>query len=332
MPRSKPIKKWSVKDRQLATDAASIAVWRWNVDTDAFDMDEPACELWGMKHTDHLKFEHLSEKIHPADRDRVRAAFTATRSMDGPFEIDFRIMVDKSVRWISARGKGADQDIKNREMFGVFINVTGRKQAEEGNELMAGEMSHRVKNLLAIAGSLTALTSKSAKTVDDMTRDLTRRLTALGRAHDLVRPLPKSQGAAALLGDIVTVLLAPYDDTGAFSERVRVAVPRMGIGENSANTLAMVMHELATNSAKHGALSTDVGMLEITGCVTDNELEIIWAESGGPEIDGKPELGGFGSKMIAQIIEAELFGAITYDWQPTGLIAKVTANADQLSR
>lgn len=332
MARSKTANDWSIKDHRLATDAASIAVWRWNVETDAFDMDESAYDLWGIKHRENLKFEDLSEKIHPADRDRVRAAFTATRSMDGPFEIDFRIIVDKSVRWISARGKGADENIKNREMFGVFINVTGRKQAEEGNELMAGEMSHRVKNLLAIAGSLTALTSKSSKSVDDMTRDLTRRLTALGRAHDLVRPLPKSQGQAALVGDIITVLLAPYDDMGAFSERVRVAVPRMGIGENSANTLAMVVHELATNSAKHGALSTDVGMLEITGCVNDNKLELIWTETGGPEIEGTPELGGFGSKMIAQIIETELSGAISYDWQPTGLVAKVTAGADQLSR
>lgn len=332
MPKSKTVKKWSAKHLWFATDAASIALWRWNVDTDAFDMDQRSCDLWGIEHNDKLKFENLSDKVHPADRDRVRAAFTATRSADGPFEIDFRIMVDKSVRWISARGKGADEGIKNREMFGVFINVTGRKQAEEGNELLAGEMSHRVKNLLAIAGSLTALTSRSSKTVDGMTRDLTRRLTALGRAHDLVRPLPKSQGEAALLGDIVTVLLAPYDDMGAFSGRVRVAVPRMGIGENSANTLAMVVHELATNSAKHGALSTDVGMLDITGCINDNELEIIWTETGGPEIEGKPELGGFGNKMITQIMESELSGAISYDWQPIGLVARVTANTDQLSK
>lgn len=63
--------------------------------------------------------------------------------------------------WISARGQGDDAGIVGRIMFGIFIDVTGRKQAEEGHELLAGEMSHRVKNLLAIASGLTAITSRS---------------------------------------------------------------------------------------------------------------------------------------------------------------------------
>ncbi len=75
-------------------------------------------------------------------------------------------------------------------------------------------------------------------------------LSALGRAHDLVRPLPNGQGNAALLGDIITVLLAPYDDDGAFAGRVRVAVPRLGVGETAATGLALVIHELATNALK----------------------------------------------------------------------------------
>ncbi len=71
--------------------------------------------------------------------------------------------------------------------MGIFLDVTGRKQAEEGNELLAGEMSHRVKNLLAIANSLTLITSRTTATTIDMARELTQRLTALGRAHDLVQ-------------------------------------------------------------------------------------------------------------------------------------------------
>ena len=117
-------------------------------------------------------------------------------------------------------------------MYGVFLNVTVRKQAEEGNELLAGEISHRVKNLLAVAAALASITSRSTANVKDMSRELTQRLQALGRAHDLVRPLPGSEGKAALLGDLLTVLLAPYDDLGAFTGRIRVSVPRMGVGEN----------------------------------------------------------------------------------------------------
>src|SRR6187551_1916582 len=148
-------------------------------------------------------------------------------------------MVGSDARWVSARGQGDDAGIVGSVMFGIFIDVTGRKQAEEGNELLAGEMSHRVKNLLAIASGLTEMTSRSTKTTEDMARQLTQRLTALGRAHDLVRPLPGGQGKAALLGDLISVLLAPYDETAAFSGRIRVAVPRMGIGEMRSYKAAM---------------------------------------------------------------------------------------------
>ena len=168
-----------------------------------------------------------------------------------------------------------------RVMFGIFIDVTGRKQAEEGHELLAGEMSHRVKNLLAIASGLTSITSRSTKTTEDMARELIQRLTALGRAHDLVRPLPGQQGKAALLGDLIAVLLAPYDDMGAFSGRVRVSVPRMGVGEATANTLALVLHELATNSLKYGALSSSTGTLEVSCTELDDDIVMVWTERGG---------------------------------------------------
>jgi hypothetical protein len=164
----------------------------------------------------------------------------ATRAIVGPYEIDFRIIVDEKVRWISARGQGDDVGIVGRIMFGIFLDVTGRKQAEEAHELLAGEMSHRVKNLLAIASGLTAITSRSAATTVDMARELTHRLTALGRAHDLVRPAPGQQEKAALLGDLLAILLAPYDDMGTFSGRVRVSVPRISVGEGAATTLALV--------------------------------------------------------------------------------------------
>jgi two-component sensor histidine kinase len=197
------------------------------VDTDALAMDDAAHDLWGIPRGIDVRFEDLSAHIHPADRDRVRAAFNATRGIVGPYEIDFRIMIGDELKWISARGQGDDAGIVSRVMFGIFIDVTGRKQAEEGRELLAGEMSHRVKNLLAVASGLTAITSRSTKTTTDMARELTLRLTALGRAHDLVRPLPRqTEAPSALLGDLLTVLLAPYDDLGAFSGRIRVSERR----------------------------------------------------------------------------------------------------------
>ncbi len=166
--------------------AAGIALWSWNIDTDRLTVDDVGCELWTVPCDEEVTFEDLSSKIHPADRDRVRAGFAATRGLAGSYEIDFRILVGEGVRWISARGRGDDEGMQGKVRYGVFLNVTGRKQAEEANELLAGEMSHRVRNLLTIAKALTSMTSRSAKTKEDMAHDLSQRLAALGRAHDLV--------------------------------------------------------------------------------------------------------------------------------------------------
>jgi two-component sensor histidine kinase len=327
---------WSPEHLRLAVTAAGVALWAWDVDTDQFTMDERGFELWGMPWTDKVTFEQLSLHIHPADRDRVRAAFAATRAVLGPYETDFRILIGSDpdhgeIRWIAARGQGEDVGIVGRTMFGVFLDVTGRKQAEEGHELLAGEMSHRVKNLLAIAAGLTAISSRSAGTTQDMAEELTGRLTALGRAHDLVRPLPGGQGDAALLGDLVSILLAPYDDGGAFSGRIRVAVERMGVGEQSATALALVLHELATNSMKYGALSVPCGTLDVSSATEGDEISLTWLERGGPVIEAPQGPTGFGSRLVDRSLSGKLGGSIHYDWSEGGLIATLRMDRNRLA-
>ena len=331
-PENSGLPVWDHRHLRLAITAAGVALWSWNVDTNRLTMDERAFELWGVPLSDYVSFDDLSSHIHPADRDRVKAAFAATRAIVGPYEIDFRIMVGEEVRWISARGQGDDAGIVLRIMYGIFIDVTGRKQAEEGHELLAGEMSHRVKNLLAIATGLTEITSRSAKTTADMAQELTHRLTALGRAHDLVRPLPGEGGKAALLGDLFTVLLAPYDDMGAFSGRVRVSVPRMGVGEEAATTLALVVHELATNSLKYGALSSTSGVLDISCAPDDTEVVVVWTERGGPPVEAPAGEGGYGSKLLNRGMTVQLGGSISCDWSPEGVIVTLQMTKDRLTR
>lgn len=323
---------WDERHLRLGVTAAGVALWAWNVDTDRLTMDDIGYGLWNIPAGGPVTFEDLSANIHPADRDRVRAAFSATRGIVGPYEIDFRILIADEVRWISARGRGDDEGIVGRVLFGVFLDVTGRKQAEEANELLAGEMSHRVKNLIAIAGALTAMTSRSAETTEDMARELTHRLTALGRAHDLVRPVPGQTENAALLGDLISVVLMPYDDLGAFSGRIRVSVPRMGISESAATNVALILHELATNSVKHGALSDDAGLLDVSCLIEDEDAVIIWTERGGPSVS-KPDSGtGFGSGLLDRLVTRQLNGAIDYAWLPEGLIVTLRIRSAKLGR
>jgi two-component sensor histidine kinase len=164
-----------------------------------------------------------------------------------------------------------------------------------------------------------------------MARELTQRLTALGRAHDLVRPLPGHEGKAALLGDLITILLAPYDDMGAFSGRVRVSVPRMSVGVTTANTLALVAHELATNSLKYGALSTATGTLDVSGSHEGAELLLAWTERGGPPVVPPTGPGGYGTRLVAATISRQLGGSIDYNWSKEGVIVTMRMNKDILA-
>ena len=230
-PQSTGALKWDVWQLRVATDAAGVALWSWNVDDDTFTMDERAYDLWGVPKREAITFQELSSRIHPEDLDKVRASFAATRDVVGAYETDFRILHGSKVRWISARGRGDDQGIVGRVMFGIFIDVSVRKLAEEAREMIAGEMNHRIKNLFAVAASLTRMAARSAGTKEQMALDLTRRLDALSAAHDLVRTDLNAQSKAVPIGDLLAVLLAPYMDGGSEAAQVRVAAQELLIGE-----------------------------------------------------------------------------------------------------
>ncbi len=312
---------WDADRLRAATDAAGVALWSWNVDTDEIAMDRRAHMLWAVSMDRQVTFQDLSSSIHPADLDRVRAAFAETRQIMGAYEIDFRILDGEDVRWVSARGQGNDNGIVERVMLGVFLDVTERKKAEEARELLTGEMSHRVKNLFAIASALTAIAARSAATTTEMARDLTQRLTALGRAHDLVRPVPgQADERAALLGDLLAVLLAPYGQAHPVGEHIRIVVPELRVGESAATTLALIVHELATNSIKYGALSVASGTLHVA-CTTDgDEIVVVWTERNGPPPARSSGPGGFGSRLLAQSVSGQLGGSIAYEWPGEGVI------------
>ncbi len=312
-----------------ALDAAGVALWSWSPETDAFIMDELGFDLWGLPRRSRVTLEDLSSRVYPADLEMVRANLRATRAIKGTYEIDFRILVNKQVRWVSVRGLGEDERLHDGQMVGVFLDVTRRRQAEENNALLAGEMSHRVKNLLAIAEGLVDLSSRSSTSVAEMTAEIKGRLQALRRAHDFVRSLPGHAAGGAALEDLISVILAPYDASGDFN-RIYVDVPPMEIGEQSATTLALVIHELATNSVKYGALSVGSGLLVISGSLTPDELCLIWTERGGPRVK-PPTDQGYGGKLLNRSVTGQLGGSIQTDWSDEGIVVTLWANTHQLA-
>jgi two-component sensor histidine kinase len=105
----------------------------------------------------------------------------------------------------------------------------------------------------------------------------------------------------------------------------------MGVGEDTATSLALVIHELATNSLKYGALSSGTGTLDVTTSTKDAQLELIWMEQGGPAVEAPPEPNGFGSKLVHRSVSKQLGGAIEYNWSEDGLIVTLRLDRARLA-
>jgi two-component sensor histidine kinase len=116
------------------------------------------------------------------------------------------------------------------------------------------------------------------------------------------------------------VLLGAYDDKGTIGSRIKVSVPHILVGEGAITAMALVLHELATNSIKYGALSTDVGSLNVTCSTDDGQVVIVWTERGGPLVSAPRGQSGFGSMLVKKSITSNLGGTIAFDWPAEGLI------------
>ena len=160
---------------------------------------------------------------------------------------------------------------------GVTIDVTERKEAEERQDLLAREVDHRARNALAVVQSIVRLTR--ANNVGDYVATVEGRIKALARAHTL---LSDSRWRSADLGALVAEELAPYRVGEA--EKIGIAGPNVSLQPHMAQGLALALHELATNAAKHGALSSVLGKISLSWQVRSDLLDLQWVESGGPPI------------------------------------------------
>ena len=126
------------------------------------------------------------------------------------------------------------------------------------------------------------------------------------------------------------MLLKPYLDGDSSKSRITIFVPKWLVGEHSATAIALVVHELATNSMKYGALSSPTGVLAISGHDQDTEVEINWKETGGPPVISAPRSAGFGSRLVMASVKDQLGGTITVDWQSDGVAVNLKLNKARL--
>ena len=203
-------------------------------------------------------------------------------------------------------------------------------------EMLTREMSHRVKNLFAIAIGMVSVSAKSAATPQDMAKILLGRLNALARAHDLVLRGLHANGRIireATLTRLLEAIFQPYTDLGRTGDPKRTVIrgPDLVIGERALTSLALVLHELTTNAVKYGALSIEQGLVHVTWQIEADNLLLRWEEHKGPRIEKTPTSEGFGSILVRRTIVGQLGGEFDYIWKPEGFSAFISMPMERLS-
>jgi len=320
---------------RLALEAGQVGTWVWDVPSGTIVADERLARMFGVPPEEAARgvpIDRFVASVHPDDRERIGAILGQVVEHGGEHEVEHRIIHQGQVRWIVARGR-CEMDAQGRPVRfpAATVDITELKQATESRELLARELSHRIKNIFAVVSGLAALSARAYPDAADFTRSFRQRIDALAQAHEYVRPQgpeghPQS-GNESVMG-LMRALLQPYLQDEI--ERVSLSGDDAPIGPRSATALALIMHEQATNGVKYGALSNESGRVLLHGERQGNAYLLTWTEVGGPIVQGPPQRHGFGTVLATRTVAGQLGGEINHTWAPEGLIVRLTFLIDRM--
>ena len=304
----------SERQLRLATEAAEVGIWDVDTVADTLFWPPRVKAMFGISPDVPVTMDDFFAGLHPDNKEAVKKAYEAAcdpvkRAM---YDVEYRTIgkEDGVVRWVAAKGLGLF-DVNGRcvRVIGTALDVTSRKEAEEQQNLLAREVDHRARNALAVIQSIIRLTR--ARSVDDYVAAIEGRIKALARAHTL---LSDSRWHGADLATLVGEELEPYRS----GDKISIDGPGISLQPSTAQGLALALHELATNAAKHGALSSVSGKVKLSWRLQPDALIFDWVENGGPQI-ARPTTRSFGLRVIRASIEQQLNGRTKFDWDPGGL-------------
>lgn len=303
--------------RNLALSAGNMGAWDWSVTDGSCLWDETMCRIFGVPAHFEVTPENLQPLFHPDDWRRLVAAWSAATPAQTSWRTDFRICHRDEHRWCTGTAT-AVYDGKGRlaRLSGVVADITERKRAEEHQALLAREVDHRAKNSLAVVQSIVRLTR--AENIRDYQTRVEGRIQALSKVHSL---LAHSRWEGADVHTLVQEELTPYQTGGA--EHIAISGPRVSVAPPVAQTLALALHELATNAAKYGALSAEGGRVQLHWQIGAGGLALTWREIGGPPAI-RPQRMGLGVQTIVAGAQSQVGGQADFDWRKSGLVCTLT--------
>ncbi len=314
----------------IAGKAALVGSFTYDVDTERLQITPGYAAIHGFPDgTTEIARSEWQAGVHPEDRVRWGALRSrAHRERWQEYSGEYRIVRSgNEVRWIEARVLVSyASDGRPQRAVGIDIDVTARKRADEQQRTLNAELDHRVKNVLATVSAIITQTPKAGSSLADFVAGLDGRIKSLARTHEL---LSQNQWQDVSLEEIVQREIAPYAAGNA-----TILGPGVALKAEAAQALATVLHELATNAAKYGALSTKYGRVSIRWHWQLNgtyQLAFHWQELGGPAVVA-PSNSGYGMSLIREVIPYELGGTADFAITPEGARCKLEIPVDWFDR
>ncbi len=272
--------------------------------------------------------------FHPDDQAYAWERWQHSITTGEDYEIEYRLRHHTGgYRWVLGRGLPVrDEAGVITRWIGTCTDIDETKRIAQQNELLSRELSHRIGNIFAVVSGLISLTASRDAASRPALSDLLGRVSALSRAHRHAR-LSSSRREGAIEGSmrgLLSNLFSPYSAAG--EERVTISGDDVVLDDRGSTPIAMVFHELATNSAKYGALSIANGRVNVTIARKDGKVNVAWTEFGGPVVTGSPLREGFGTELADLSIRRQLGGTITKDWDPAGLKVAIAIDEARLHR
>jgi PAS domain S-box-containing protein len=267
-----------------------------------------------------------AEGLHPEDRAHSHEAWSRSVSTGEPYDVEHRVQhADGSYRWARSRAfPRRDAEGGILLWYGSTEDIHERKVAEEHQRLLINELNHRVKNTLASVQAIAFQTLKGDLPLAEARASFEARLMALSRAHNL---LTEQNWGGARLDRVVA---DSVEHLAGNAGRFDIKGEPLWLAPRAALALAMALHELGTNAAKYGALSTEEGRVSIDWRVGEGRLVLQWVESGGPHVE-PPVRRGFGSRLVERGLEADLGGQARLIFEPEGLKCQIEASLKDVS-
>lgn len=319
-------------------DASEDCVKIVSLDGDLLAMNANGICLMEIDDFEALRGQPWTSLWPEDERGRVQAAISqANGGRNSKFVADCPTGSGTLKSWEVVVWPVLDEHGRPREIISISRDITERRRADEERSLFTRELAHRIKNMFAVVDGVISLSARGAAEARPTIDALRARLHGLGRAIAYVSPPEllgrEEQSDHTVLG-LLRVLLEPYGAVEGADQRVVISGADAPIGKGATTSIALVIHELATNAMKYGSLSNSAGHVDVEVIVHPTSVRMIWREHGSPRLPGAPsvELKGFGSVLVENAVTRQLAGRYTRDWRAEGLVVDMTFPADRLSR